>query len=272
MIRMFTTTYGESVISTPMWAIGEPSGPIENGTTYMVRPRIDPSNRPVSVAFISAGGRQLLVTPASSSFSEQMNVRSSTRATSPGSERARNELGRLASASFVKVPLSTSSWHIRWYSVSEPSHQTTWSGWVSAATSATHWRSFRLEVRSVDVSMAVKVFSVNGGPPRWRQWGPAWLSLDGDGFAFGGEAGRAHVDLRAEPKAGRPPAVIGVEDHSLALPEHAEHGPLQCVGGQLVLAQVRVAQDGACAGSWVVRLDDALHMHSHSCVRSGHRR
>ena len=35
------------------------------------------------------GSRQLLVGPASSSFSEQMKVRSSTRATSPGSESAR---------------------------------------------------------------------------------------------------------------------------------------------------------------------------------------
>ncbi len=33
MIRMLTTTYGLSVSSTPMWAIGLPSGPIENGTT-----------------------------------------------------------------------------------------------------------------------------------------------------------------------------------------------------------------------------------------------
>ena len=35
-------TYAESVSSTPMCAIGEPSGPIENGTTYIVRPRIAP--------------------------------------------------------------------------------------------------------------------------------------------------------------------------------------------------------------------------------------
>ncbi len=27
-----------------MWAIGEPSGPIVNGTTYIVRPRIAPVN------------------------------------------------------------------------------------------------------------------------------------------------------------------------------------------------------------------------------------
>ena len=39
------------------------------------------------VSRISAGSRQLLVGPASSSRSEQMNVRSSTRATSPGSEQ-----------------------------------------------------------------------------------------------------------------------------------------------------------------------------------------
>ena len=50
-----------------MWAIGEPSGPIENGTTYIVRPRIEPRNRPRSVSRISAGSRQLLVGPASAS-------------------------------------------------------------------------------------------------------------------------------------------------------------------------------------------------------------
>ena len=72
-----------------MWAIGEPSGPIENGTTYIVLPFMQPLNRPLSVFRISAGSRQLLVGPAPSSVSEQMKVRSSTRATSLGSERAR---------------------------------------------------------------------------------------------------------------------------------------------------------------------------------------
>jgi hypothetical protein len=67
----------------------EPSGPIENGKTYMVRPRMEPRNSSVSVSRISPGSRQLFVGPASSSRSEQMNVRSSTRATSPGSDRAR---------------------------------------------------------------------------------------------------------------------------------------------------------------------------------------
>jgi len=72
-----------------MCAMCEPSGPIEKGTTYMVRPRIAPANRPRSVRRISSGSRQLLLGPASSFFAQQMKVRSSTRATSPGSERTR---------------------------------------------------------------------------------------------------------------------------------------------------------------------------------------
>ena len=55
------------MISTPMWAIVEPSGPMEKGTTYMVRPFIDPWNRSVRTPRISAGSRQLLVGPASDS-------------------------------------------------------------------------------------------------------------------------------------------------------------------------------------------------------------
>ena len=89
MTRMLTTTYGESVTCTPSCEIGPPSGPIENGTTYMVRPRIDPANTPASSARMTCGSRQWLVGPASSGSTEQMKVRSSTRATSDGSERAR---------------------------------------------------------------------------------------------------------------------------------------------------------------------------------------
>ena len=46
MIRIDTVTYGESVTCTPMWAMGERIGPMLNGTTYMVRPRMQPSKRP----------------------------------------------------------------------------------------------------------------------------------------------------------------------------------------------------------------------------------
>src|SRR3954454_18201039 len=72
MMRIETATYGESVSCTPMYEIGEPSGPIENGTTYIVRPAIEPSKSPLSFERMSAGSVQLLVGPASSSRSEQM--------------------------------------------------------------------------------------------------------------------------------------------------------------------------------------------------------
>jgi hypothetical protein len=55
-----------------MCAIGEPSGPMLNGMTYRVRPRMVPSKSVWSFAFISAGSTQLLVGPASSRVFEQM--------------------------------------------------------------------------------------------------------------------------------------------------------------------------------------------------------
>src|SRR5512142_2821238 len=67
MIRIETTTYGESVISTPSWEMSLPSGPMQNGTTYMTRPRMHPSKISPHVWRISPGEIQLLVGPASSS-------------------------------------------------------------------------------------------------------------------------------------------------------------------------------------------------------------
>ena len=61
---------------------------MQNGMTYIVRPRMQPRYSSVIVDFISAGSIQLLVGPAPTSSTEQMKVRSSTRATSSGSEAA----------------------------------------------------------------------------------------------------------------------------------------------------------------------------------------
>src|SRR5260370_840094 len=103
--------------------MGEPSGPMLKGTTYIVRPRMQPSNRPLSVSFISLGCTQLLVGPASVLLKEQIKVRSSTRATSPGSERVRKLLGRFSALSRINVPDSTICAHRRSYSSCDPSHQ-----------------------------------------------------------------------------------------------------------------------------------------------------
>ena len=72
MIFIDATTYSESVISTPSIGRAAVVGPMQNGTTYMVRPRMHPRYSSVMTAFISAGSRQLLVTPASDSSREQM--------------------------------------------------------------------------------------------------------------------------------------------------------------------------------------------------------
>jgi hypothetical protein len=111
------------------------------GTTYIVRPRIQPSNSSSSVAFISFGATQLLVGPASPLPTLQMKVRSSTRATSLGSERARKLFGRLASFNRMNVPDCTSRSHSSSYSCCEPSHQQMRAGLQSAAISWTQARS-----------------------------------------------------------------------------------------------------------------------------------
>ena len=42
IVRIETTTYSESVSSTPSLGSSAPSGPMQKGTTHMVRPRILP--------------------------------------------------------------------------------------------------------------------------------------------------------------------------------------------------------------------------------------
>ncbi len=111
------------MISTPMCAMGLPTGPIEKAITYIVRPRMHPLNSPARVLRMTVGSSQLLVGPASACVAEQMYVRSSTRATSEGSEQARYESGRLSGLSFTSIPEATISPHSRSYSCCEPSAQ-----------------------------------------------------------------------------------------------------------------------------------------------------
>ena len=86
-----------------------------------------PSNTLLSVRRISNGSTQLLVGPAASFESEQMKVRSSTRATSLASLRARKQPGHKSWFSRMKVPRSTISEHSASYSACEPSTQ-----WIAA--------------------------------------------------------------------------------------------------------------------------------------------
>src|SRR5215213_2762160 len=182
MMCIEATTYAESVISTPSLGRSEVSGPIQNGMTYIVRPRIEPRYSSVMMAFMSSGAIQLLVGPASRGSTEQMNVRSSTRATSVGSEAHQNELGFFCSSSRVNVPASTSRSVIRVHSAGEPSHHATRSGRVSSATSSTQARRRACRVGAASMPgiaetvmahlllVAVDRIRMDPGPPAVR-WG-----------------------------------------------------------------------------------------------------
>src|SRR5580693_997736 len=123
MIRIFTTAYAESVSCTPICDIEPPIGPIEYGSTYIVRPRIDPRKSCFSFFRMTKGSSQLFVGPAVSFESEQIKVRSSTRATSFGEDRARKHPGHSFSFSFVNVPALTNWSQRKSYSACEPSIQ-----------------------------------------------------------------------------------------------------------------------------------------------------
>ena len=137
MMRMEHTTYGESVISTPYCGLAASREPITNGITYMVRPCMAPEKRFSSVSFMTRGSSQLLVGPAPFSVLVQMKVRSSTRATSSGSENAAKELGNFSWDSRTRVPAST-IWSVSCvHSASDPSAQWMRSGCASSAISRT---------------------------------------------------------------------------------------------------------------------------------------
>src|SRR5262249_56387461 len=69
-----------------------------------------------------------------------------TGGTSPGSEAAKKDRGRLAGSSSTSVPASTSCLHSNWYSSSEPLNQWTESGSQRATISSTQCSSFWLRV------------------------------------------------------------------------------------------------------------------------------
>ncbi len=117
--------------------MGEPRGPMEKGITYMVRPAMQPLKRPRSLAFMVSGSCQLLVRPASEARLLQMKVRSSTRATSEGSDRARKHPGCISGFRRRKVPALINSLQSWSYSASEPSLQCTSAGWQRAVISST---------------------------------------------------------------------------------------------------------------------------------------
>ena len=132
MTRIETTTYAESVISTPNIGFSASRWPITNGMTYIVRPVMQPAYSPRMRSFISPGSIQLLVGPASFS-STRADVGAVLDAGDVGGVgAAQNELGLVAGSSRVKVPVATSESVSSVHSSSEPVHQWIRSGVVIA--------------------------------------------------------------------------------------------------------------------------------------------
>src|SRR5689334_4940969 len=89
---------------------------------------------------------------------------------------------------------------------------------------------------------------------------PRGYGLGADGSAAVVEtAGCPHVDLGAEAQAGGPTALVDIEQHTLALADHAQDGALERVGRQVELPEIGVADQAAHPGARVVGLDHALH-------------
>src|SRR4029450_5700926 len=178
-----------------------------------------------------------------------MNVRSSTRATSPGSDRARKLLGRRSPFRRWKVPPSTSRSVKRAHSSSEPSHHSTRSGWNTPAQCSTQSFSFWLVV----IAAMVLRSGVSWSSGLSCRGGLSWRA------PLGGEPPRPHVDLTPQPQAGGPPVAVEIEDHALPLAEQAEHRSLQRVRSEVDLRQVGVPHHDPVPGTRVVGLDHALH-------------
>src|SRR5215213_3756869 len=229
------------------------------GTTYMVRPFIEPRNSSSSLARISAGAFQLFVGPASASSAEQMKVRSSTRATSLGSECAQYEPGRLAGSSSVKVPASTSCSQRSACSSSDPSNQWTLSGWHSSTISSTHASSRALRVGAC-TSATLRLQTEMGCKPAYRRLlrppepdGPEPVRPSD---LRGAEP---HVDLRTEAHPGGATIGVEVEIDPLTLAEGLEERALERVGGERQVGPVGLVDHHALPGEGVVHADDALH-------------
>src|SRR5262245_61585429 len=82
-----------------------------------------------------------------------MYVRSSTRATSAGSDRTYTLFGRFEGSSHIAVPECTIDRSISWYSSREPSHHATRSGRSIVVSSWIHATSFSFRVAVATLSI-----------------------------------------------------------------------------------------------------------------------
>src|SRR5207248_10830594 len=118
------------------------------------------------------------------------------------------------------------------------------SGWHRAATSSTQSRSFVFVVVAPLLTESPSMLLSLPSSSRLDRRRPG---------------GRPHVDFGAQAETSGPVLPVEVEDHTLALAQHAEDGAREGVRRQVVLAAVGVTQQHAFPRPRVVRLDYSLH-------------
>src|SRR6266850_72948 len=140
----------------------------------MVRPRIAPFSSPYSFEYVSAGSDQLFVGPAPSLVGVQMNVTFSTRATSFGFERCKQDRGTLFSFSLINTFCFNDSAIRNSFSRSEPSHQKMFSGFVSfpisCTQSSTAWFVGFVSPIPFGGNMAAAIFFMKRRCPFKHEW------------------------------------------------------------------------------------------------------
>ena len=149
-----------------MWAIGEPSGPIENGTTYIVRPSIEPRKQ-----LAQQLAHLLRVAPVVRRAGVLLALRADERAVLDAGDVAgirQRQVGVRALG--VGQPLEGAGVdqrlaRARSYSSADPSHQWIASGCVRDATSSTQARSFAWLVWAGVLCGTAVSLTTGGTPP-----------------------------------------------------------------------------------------------------------
>ena len=194
-----------------MWAMGEPSGPIENGTTYIVRPRMAPGEQRGQLGLhlgrgppvVGGAGVDLALGADEGAVLDPGDV----AGVGQGEEAVRPALRRRGARRCRRRPAAASAGP-----TPRRSRRTTRpaSGWRTPPSGRPSPSSFWLLV------VAAMVLRQRCRVRRLRR-GSCRLLRE----PLGIEPGCPHVDLGAEAQPGGPTVAVEVEDHPLALAEHA---------------------------------------------------
>ncbi len=243
---------------------------MEKGTTYMVRPRIDPpveiehlglelrGGTPVvggaGIDLVLAGDEGAVLDPGHVGGVRQRQVAVGALGVVQALERA--AVDQLLAQAVVLLCAAVAPVDVRWLrrrpSSARPSRSASGCWWFlplslllsPSVPAGIRWRSVRRR---------------SSGSCSGCRLGPSGASPV-PGSAWPAKSGVPMSDLGAETESGGQAVRRQFEGDPLTLAEHSEDGTLECVVRQPVLARSMSRQEASVAGRRVVGLDDALHL------------